>query len=196
MNREIIVTGTELRFEDDEGTVWGYEGTVVDTGFQGMERQYRVSGDHFHYVDVNGDVRRLPRDVVGSSGAETREAIVRGSVIEYVDESGEQVAAHADEAFSDVPHSDEDHGDTHSNTSHSDVEESVQQFSDEPHSDAGHIDDGFISPDFSDVAHSDVEFSNQFHSNQSHSDGTHSDGSFSDVAHSDEAHANQPTAVT
>lgn len=190
MNREIRVVGTQLRFTDDQEDEWAYEGTVVDSGFTGMEREHRISGDHYYYVDDNGDVRRLPREVVGASGAETREAVVRDSLIQFVDENGEHVEAHADEAFSDVSHSDDSHGDTHSNTSHSDVPESVQQHSDEPHSD-------FPDPQFhSDELHSNVEFSNQFHSNTSHSDDTHSDGSFSDVAHSDEEHVNQPSMIT
>lgn len=207
----LAVVGTQLRFTDEAGLEWAYDGELIETETGYEPGQIAVRGDYLEYIDESGNLRRAPRHVeMADSGHDVRQLIQRDSRLEYIDETGAQVVAeevggHLDEAHSDTPFADHD---DHNDTAHDDV--AFVDFSDHDdvsHSDASHDDgvkhqdqahrdhDDHDDYDHLDQAHSDFDDYSDYQGSWIHGDSSHEDsghGDFADEAfgssHSDNAH--------
>lgn len=204
---EIAIVGENLRFVDDQGDAWEYEGDVIEANSGRAPRQLRIAGEHIQYVDDNQDIREISREVVdANSSHEARQAIIDTSssppVLTYISaNTGAEVQAHGDASHTDdshvdqdhvnIPHDDESHRDrTHQDDSHTDTGEGVI-----PHDDRTHIDsrtDNSWHTDLHDDQHEDDS-----HVDRSHvDDATHIDtfSTFPPTGHEDRelSHTDRP----
>lgn len=67
------VGGTELRWVGPDGQLYRLEGQLVQAGEGTDPRRFKV-GEHFWYVDIHGDLRRIVGTQVSASGAAPVEA--------------------------------------------------------------------------------------------------------------------------